>query len=140
LFKPYQLPTHGHPCGCAPSLSDPHSWYGHPIWERLKMQQDKPADFTCANLDGLFGILHTQKILVHAARSGFRASFLWSSGVIWRWSRLVRSVLARSRSEVNVGYPTAASGGGHCIISRSSTNKQSSCFLDLEEFRLTPIS
>jgi hypothetical protein len=51
------------------------------------MQQNKPADFSCANLDGLFGILHTRKVLVHAARSDFRAYFAWSSGVIWCWSR-----------------------------------------------------
>jgi len=28
LFNPYQLPAHGHPCRCAPSLSDPDAQYG----------------------------------------------------------------------------------------------------------------
>ena len=79
------------------------------------MQQNKPADFSWANLDGLFGILHTRKVLVHAARSKFRAYFAWSSGVIWCWSRFPHSLLARRSGESNVGCPTEA------VVLRRST-------------------
>jgi hypothetical protein len=44
LFDPYQLPSHG-----TPRLPRPQALRG--------------AQFTCANLDGLSGILHTWKIL-----------------------------------------------------------------------------
>ena len=48
---------------------------------------------TCANLDDLFGILHTQKIFIRAARPRFGSSS-WSSRVPKCWSRFVRSPCA----------------------------------------------
>jgi len=64
----------------------------------------------------------------------FRGS-LWSTGVIKYWSRFVRSVLARSTVEANVGYPTEVSYfGEQCIIFRISANEQGSCFPDLGGF------
>ncbi len=63
------------------------------------------AKSTCANLDGLFDILHMHKIFVRAAGliSGPRCEVAES---IKCWSRFVRSELARSSGKADVAYPT----------------------------------
>jgi hypothetical protein len=69
LFNPYQLPTHGPPCRCAPTSaglpSRDETFYcliaaenRHPVWAWRKMSEKGWAKFTCASLDGLSGSLH----------------------------------------------------------------------------------
>src|SRR5271165_3857474 len=89
LFNPYQLPTHGCPCRCA------HRGLT-PLVLRLpnlgggKRCAKKLAKFTCANLHGLFGILHTQTSFGRAEAPS-------------------QNLLCSSSGEANVGYPTEAS-------------------------------
>ena len=86
LLNPHQLSAHGCLCRCAPTPSDrmpgtrlpsgdeAFSFHSRalpdcnrnlsPIWAWLKVR--KGMEFTCANLDGLSGILHTRNILVRA--------------------------------------------------------------------------
>jgi hypothetical protein len=85
LLNPHQLPAHNWLCRCAtpsdrmpgnrlPSGDEAFSFHSHvqpdctrnlpPIWAWLKV--GKEMEFTCANLDGLSGILHRQTIFVRA--------------------------------------------------------------------------